>query len=955
MSRILATKSPGQREDEETERLVRPSPKIKPPRHDRRREISRPEKDPDTDGDPDLKGDPDLSMNYKDIGGSVLEAREAIRSAIRMAKAEAQDDEFEAAVKGKSFRHPETGNKVEFNSLPVPEQERIRARFKAKSEKGKGNKSTKSGLPDPSSPLHELAKADERVQGFFKDVANPSSQIGSVAKANPDLPVGAVLKGFPGLKLPPEIKTLGNLVDALNGKVEPKKAPSKEKAPAPSEEAGVPSEPKVPSEPTETSVKPETPEISKEEAPKDPQESPKAPPAPEESKTPEGPKAKPPKKDAPKKGLERPNPTAKERRDATHLLTDTFPPEVAAQYIGLHPHDIHTLVASYREATEAGSNLSMGDLHKVLGGTYETDPDKVAAPKEYRGKPLSKMSPEAQEEAIQAHRMETVARSMAVKPAIAKALRKSGADPDISATLSVFLLKSPKDREHLLDQASEDVFTQAIEKGGSQPAHPAQRKRMLESVSKLDRSAGALMAAHYRAQDYQAARKEFLKGSGPNRIDEREPPEVIHKKLKKAEEFLTRQGEGYPTEASVDPAKIFRERVLNDLEARNPKKAKFVREQFNVELGKKYDEDHHKYQKDLHAFLDGKNPGQKMPRPPIPPQSHNGGDKRSGWMEWLSRHPEKNSQAGRVASLFVRYGAEIPKPFGTGGFLFSSYHRNLTMEGSVCSCGDTKCAGNCGCRHAVKQALYHGVEPYPKGHEGFAPYVGWSQAHQRDLGDSDYNELMKSAREWLRAPVLVHGVEGIVRDTQLRAALDLAIRDHQGGKYAAGVHPDIYNYMLAKLAGVSEDEVLVTVRASSTTPRSNLTSSTPQRESAMNFPKFAAEEASRLLGQLDRYASIIQQKHESMGMDFKAAKELVNKIDKFADELEAASYGEASFAARQAKVIQKEPDEAYMAAFENPMAPISTNGDEPYMAAYKDDQSSAVQSGKSTTGRPLAP
>jgi len=37
------------------------------------------------------------------------------------------------------------------------------------------------------------------------------------------------------------------------------------------------------------------------------------------------------------------------------------------------------------------------------------------------------------------------------------------------------------------------------------------------------------------------------------------------------------------------------------------------------------------------------------------------------------------------------------------------------------------------------------------------------------------------------------------------------------------------------------------------------------------------------------------------------------------------------------------------------MKPIQTNADEPYMSAYGDDQSSAVNHGKSTIGRPLAP
>jgi hypothetical protein len=62
----VATKSEGEREDEEVERLVRPSPKKKPPRDDLRRERV------ETDSDPDVKPigaetDKDLSRNYKHV------------------------------------------------------------------------------------------------------------------------------------------------------------------------------------------------------------------------------------------------------------------------------------------------------------------------------------------------------------------------------------------------------------------------------------------------------------------------------------------------------------------------------------------------------------------------------------------------------------------------------------------------------------------------------------------------------------------------------------------------------------------------------------------------------------------------------------------------------------------------------------------------------------------------
>lgn len=117
--------------------------------------------------------------------------------------------------------------------------------------------------------------------------------------------------------------------------------------------------------------------------------------------------------------------------------------------------------------------------------------------------------------------------------------------------------------------------------------------------------------------------------------------------------------------------------------------------------------------------------------------------------------------------------------------------------------------------------------------------------------------------------------------------------------------------------------------------------------------------ASGLLFRLDKCAQNIQENHQKWGLSFESAKGLVNHLDRIADEFEKGFFGDQSLQRRQvevlkqAKVIEKDSDEGYMQTFANPMAPIQTDGDEPYMSAYADDQSSAVQSGKSTTGRPL--
>lgn len=126
--------------------------------------------------------------------------------------------------------------------------------------------------------------------------------------------------------------------------------------------------------------------------------------------------------------------------------------------------------------------------------------------------------------------------------------------------------------------------------------------------------------------------------------------------------------------------------------------------------------------------------------------------------------------------------------------------------------------------------------------------------------------------------------------------------------------------------------------------------------------KFSSQDADRILARLDRIAATVQAKYAAWGMPFEAAKEIVNALDKTADDVEVSAFGASSLARRQAeimgksaKVVQRDADEKYMDHFKNPMEPVQVEADEKYMAAYKDDQSSAVGTGESMTGRKLAP
>lgn len=89
--------------------------------------------------------------------------------------------------------------------------------------------------------------------------------------------------------------------------------------------------------------------------------------------------------------------------------------------------------------------------------------------------------------------------------------------------------------------------------------------------------------------------------------------------------------------------------------------------------------------------------------------------------------------------------------------------------------------------------------------------------------------------------------------------------------------------------------------------------------------------ASQMLTQLEATANDVESLVKAGKIDPRAASKIVRNLDSFSDKLEIAAYGEASFNARKAKVLQQDPDEAYMKTFENPNKVIEGEGDEPYM------------------------
>lgn len=176
---------------------------------------------------------------------------------------------------------------------------------------------------------------------------------------------------------------------------------------------------------------------------------------------------------------------------------------------------------------------------------------------------------------------------------------------------------------------------------------------------------------------------------------------------------------------------------------------------------------------------------------------------------------------------------------------------------------------------ANRTGVYWGAEPYPKGHEGFeTPYPGWQQAHARDLGDGDFNALLKSAREWLQQPMLKEKTEGLIPDIRMRAALDLAIQTTGDGKYGAGLHPEVYNTLLARLAGVSGAGTLLTIREASVESvyhprreRTTMRASARIRQFAKKFATENPENTGLAFDLLDLASKVAEDEKEAQGQD----------------------------------------------------------------------------------------
>lgn len=496
--------------------------------------------------------------------------------------------------------------------------------------------------------------------------------------------------------------------------------------------------------------------------------------------------------------------------------------------------------------------------------------------------PFSELSPGEQANALEKHRMFVLAVSLAAREKkVAQLQRKTSAPAELLGSIAEFSLKrrpneTDEERDARATSAAKQLFGSAVQRGMMEedadrnarweqkrndliekhkqhakdegeeydededddlPPKPApqemsesQLERLLSQL-KDDPAARKLAVGYAQAGDYLKARHDFLDSESEDAISEHDSPETIIRGIANVGKFFDQQAKKYPPEMRdlVPTKQTMRDRILDKIRTLSPEKFPIVKGHIREQEYDDYEDELRSWEKKNRKLIEkhrtqkqerqtphrGEQPRKNeemLPLLPPPPRRPEGYIRDRG-----SDNERKKAKKSFFDRLRGSSGLPEPEASKTAAMITNVLWRSQRYS----SCNPLwAMVDSLSVRVAerAKTALYWGVEPYPKGREGFAPYTKWTQVHQRDLGDKDFDTILKAARAWLRAPVLSSAIEGIYRDTQLRAALDLALRDHEGGKYAGGLQPPLYNMLLARLGGHPQNETLLTDTSNITGP-----------------------------------------------------------------------------------------------------------------------------------------
>ncbi len=522
------------------------------------------------------------------------------------------------------------------------------------------------------------------------------------------------------------------------------------------------------------------------------------------------------------------------RSDAA--IEENLPEDVAAQVqaMGLHPHDVSDLLSGYKAAMSV--DVPDEDITKIAGtlakgGGFNLDPESIETPKEFyldgEKVKFEDLSPEDQAEVFQKYKMHVVATSLAARQRISDHLAEAGLPETVAQVISEHMLKSGS--KDLPDHTVQQFFSHAVAMAMAEgPLDDEEAKKVLGSVGD-NPAARKLVAAYIQAANYTEAREKWL--SDPEtRITEHDDPAKIARKLEQASEFLKKRSEVLPKDVRVvDAGMEFRNRVMDRMSYLAGDKVPFIREylkDYEMEDFEAHERQVKKLQKEYDKALKkeaeaAEEEGWEKPYDPYRAATEEEAEARlakkgvfppdkplqpPGYDHWKNRKKVEESSKGvfdrlrdffkgKQASLTVEQrvllrtlnpniAEKVTFCHAARGLgpVYSSYPASWTMGQSS---------------PGVVTAVYWGQQPY----EQTAPYQGATQLQARDFDAQDFDNILKAAREWLKLPVLGRKIKGLYPDTQFRAALDLALRDLDNGKYSVGVYPTVYHELLARLSG----------------------------------------------------------------------------------------------------------------------------------------------------------
>lgn len=499
--------------------------------------------------------------------------------------------------------------------------------------------------------------------------------------------------------------------------------------------------------------------------------------------------------------------SAGERAEIAILLADTLPPKLAAKLIaeGIHPDDAKTLMSSYKAAgTRPMGNPA--EFAAKVATIYQTDPDKVEAPKTWRtadGKQVAfdKLDPEAQATAYREHQMQVVAMSHAAHAQLEQKLSFGKTIPPevVKALVTTLLAKpmpqskpskggKPKKAKKSKDP-SDAIFAAISETKGFIKIPEGTVKTMMASIKGNDQ-AQKILQGFLEGNDYKRAKDLYLGDAA----SERDEPHKIAESLKSARDFFQVQGGIYGTDGHQG-AKRFESKVLAKLKGLEPEKYAKVRRALDEDDAKVYDKAVKTHAKAMAAHQKAVKKWQassvstrgeelEPPEPPVEPAGYSN-----------VRRPEDAKRAGRQLwdDLHERSGPTKTAALVSSKYLISSYLNRKAMDRTS--------------EPRSKRALYHGISPalnYPR-----EAYPRATQIPSRELAESDHERILASARQWLSTAVLTQGMTGLPSEQKARFALDLALSD---GAY--NLDATLYDVVLAKLQGVTDPgSVLRTVTA----------------------------------------------------------------------------------------------------------------------------------------------